>query len=68
MGYKPRQYPSSSNEDDPDKANPFSLPRIKVRIESEMKLDPRPEFHRVVLAVDGKGELVAKSTGSQRSR
>ncbi|EPQ59047.1 hypothetical protein GLOTRDRAFT_113867 [Gloeophyllum trabeum ATCC 11539] len=46
------------------------LPRVKVQIQSPMRLDPRPEFHRVVIksAVDeGQGRLKAYSTGGQRS-
>ncbi|PWN17767.1 hypothetical protein BCV69DRAFT_285652 [Microstroma glucosiphilum] len=52
-------------------SNPYSLPRIKVRLTSEMRLDPRPEFHRVVLGPPGResedGLMVARSTGAQRS-
>ena len=42
--------------------------RIKVRLAEALRLDPRPEFHRVVVAPDANGELVARSTGVQRSR
>ncbi|KAJ7668136.1 MoaB/Mog domain-containing protein [Mycena rosella] len=44
------------------------LPRVPVRLASAMALDPRTEFHRVVVRVDpGAGELRAASTGGQRS-
>ncbi|PFH50151.1 hypothetical protein AMATHDRAFT_75774 [Amanita thiersii Skay4041] len=42
------------------------LPRVPVKLMSEMYLDPRVEFHRVVIKVDGEG-LKAYSTGGQRS-
>lgn len=51
----------------------WSLPRVSVKLAQTVKLDPRPEFHRVVVRVQ-QGEagtpasLVAYSTGSQRSR
>ncbi|GAC95067.1 molybdenum cofactor biosynthesis protein [Pseudozyma hubeiensis SY62] len=45
----------------------WNLPKVNVKLSSGMKLDPRPEFHRVVVKVDADGELVAYSTGSQRS-
>ena len=32
-----------------------------------MRLDPRPEFHRVVLRVGDDGTIKAYSTGGQRS-
>lgn len=32
-----------------------------------MRLDPRPEFHRVVLRAAGDGTIKAHSTGGQRS-
>ena len=44
----------------------WELPRVKVRIDRDMQLDPRPEFHRVRIVAEGDG-LVAKSTGGQRS-
>lgn len=43
------------------------LARVKVRLQDEMRCDPRPEYHRVVINVR-EGELFASSTGSQRSR
>ncbi|KAJ9476168.1 Molybdopterin molybdenumtransferase [Pseudozyma hubeiensis] len=45
----------------------WNLPKVNVTLASGMRLDPRPEFHRVVVRVEGDGELVAHSTGSQRS-
>lgn len=44
------------------------LARTQVRIEDDMRLDPRPEFHRVVIRPNEEGGLSAFSTGSQRSR
>lgn len=32
-----------------------------------MRLDPRPEFHRVHVEPDSEGNLIAYSTGTQRS-
>jgi len=42
------------------------LPRVKVKIQHEMKLDPRVEFHRVVIRAESDG-MKAYSTGGQRS-
>ncbi|KAF7318396.1 Molybdopterin molybdenumtransferase [Mycena chlorophos] len=42
-------------------------PRVGVKLASEMVLDRRTEFHRVVVSVNGDGALVAESTGGQRS-
>lgn len=50
-----------------EEANGWSIPRTKVNLGSQMKLDPRPEFHRVVVRAEGERGLVAYSTGSQRS-
>lgn len=56
------------DKNNPATANPFSLPRIKVQLASAMRLDnARPEFHRVVVTVNDQGQLMATSTGSQRS-
>lgn len=44
------------------------LARVQVQTEDEMRLDPRPEFHRVVIRPNSDGGLSAFSTGSQRSR
>ncbi|KAJ7066192.1 molybdenum cofactor biosynthesis protein [Mycena amicta] len=44
------------------------FPRVRVQLASAMPLDPRTEFHRVVIRVDkNSGMLVAESTGGQRS-
>jgi len=50
------------------------LPRVMVQIQNSMPLDPRTEFHRVILrssleATQGKPDmtLTASSTGGQRS-
>ncbi|KAG6916471.1 hypothetical protein DXG01_006665 [Tephrocybe rancida] len=42
------------------------LPRLRVTLQTEMYLDPRTEFHRVVIS-PGPNGLVASSTGGQRS-
>ncbi|KAJ7034160.1 MoaB/Mog domain-containing protein [Mycena alexandri] len=42
------------------------LPRVSVKLGSTMNLDPRTEFHRVVIYADVDG-LKAFSTGGQRS-
>jgi len=44
----------------------WRLPQVRVRIDSAMRLDPRPEFHRVRVRPVGDA-LVASSTGGQRS-
>ncbi len=48
-----------------------NLPRIKVLLGNDMPLDPREEFHRVIVTpsadVNKAGLLVATSTGGQRS-
>lgn len=44
----------------------WSLPKIPVTVAEEMRLDTRPEFHRVTVKADREG-LVAYSTGKQRS-
>ncbi|KAG6854460.1 hypothetical protein C0991_006539 [Blastosporella zonata] len=46
---------------------PFAqLPRVRVTLQTEMYLDPRTEFHRVVISQGASG-LIASSTGGQRS-
>ncbi|EST06794.1 Molybdopterin binding domain protein [Kalmanozyma brasiliensis GHG001] len=45
----------------------WNLPKVEVVLGGEMRLDPRPEFHRVVVRSEGDKGLVAYSTGSQRS-
>ncbi|KAH7887399.1 MoaB/Mog domain-containing protein [Phlebopus sp. FC_14] len=42
------------------------LPRVKVQIQNAMRLDPRVEFHRVIVKATPNG-LQATSTGGQRS-
>ena len=46
--------------------NPM-LPVAKVSLAQDVKLDPRPEYHRVFISVGTQGGLVASSTGGQRS-
>ncbi|KZS97806.1 hypothetical protein SISNIDRAFT_481693 [Sistotremastrum niveocremeum HHB9708] len=46
--------------------NACQLPSIPVQIADDMRLDPRPEFHRVIIRRTG-DKLVAYSTGGQRS-
>jgi gephyrin len=43
------------------------LPVAKVTLAQDVKLDPRPEYHRVFIAASETGGLVAISTGGQRS-
>ncbi|KAJ3975269.1 MoaB/Mog domain-containing protein [Lentinula raphanica] len=45
------------------------LPRVRVELQQPMVLDPRTEFHRVIIRSDFKegGKLKAYSTGGQRS-
>ncbi|OCH94289.1 hypothetical protein OBBRIDRAFT_789424 [Obba rivulosa] len=42
------------------------LPRVRVHIQHEMRLDSRPEFHRAVIKA-APGGFLAYSTGGQRS-
>ncbi|KZT66051.1 hypothetical protein DAEQUDRAFT_489147 [Daedalea quercina L-15889] len=42
------------------------LPRVRVQLRDSMRLDPRPEYHRVVINAGPEG-LLAYSTGGQRS-
>ncbi|KAL5508173.1 hypothetical protein ACEPAH_5792 [Sanghuangporus vaninii] len=42
------------------------LPRVRVELTDTMQLDPRTEFHRVVISAGSNG-LKARSTGGQRS-
>ncbi|CAL1700302.1 unnamed protein product [Somion occarium] len=42
------------------------LPRVRVQVQDSMPLDPRPEYHRVVVMSEPDG-LKAYSTGGQRS-
>ncbi|KAF8476162.1 gephyrin [Kalaharituber pfeilii] len=46
------------------------LPRVKVTLENDVPLDPRPEFVRAVVTWDAEragGQLAARTTGGQRS-
>jgi gephyrin len=46
----------------------WHLPSIKVQATSAMRLDPRPEFHRVTIQpISEPPYLIARSTGGQRS-
>ena len=46
----------------------WHLPTVKVQTTSAMRLDPRPEFHRVAIEAIAKPPyLIARSTGGQRS-
>lgn len=51
--------------------NTPDLPRIVIQtnyqIQDTVRLDPRPEFHRVVLRAGDDGTMKAYSTGGQRS-
>ncbi|KAF3912265.1 Gephyrin [Arthrobotrys entomopaga] len=47
--------------------NEVHLPKALVTVDREIPLDPRPEYHRVTIKIDKSGELVARSTGGQRS-
>ncbi|KAI0921190.1 hypothetical protein AcW2_006245 [Taiwanofungus camphoratus] len=42
------------------------LPRIRVQLQDIMRLDPRPEYHRVIIKASPAG-FIAHSTGGQRS-
>ncbi|KAK3070803.1 hypothetical protein LTR53_009808 [Teratosphaeriaceae sp. CCFEE 6253] len=47
---------------------PWGLPKVKVVLEQEVRLDPkRTEYHRVVVSAKEDGLLYATSTGFQRS-
>jgi len=46
--------------------NRCSLPRVRVELTENMRLDPHAEFHRVHIRTSQKG-LTASSTGGQRS-
>ncbi|KAI0970507.1 molybdenum cofactor synthesis domain-containing protein [Xylaria arbuscula] len=48
--------------------SPAGLPKVPVFLAHDFSLDKtRPEYHRVIVTVDGTGRLVATSTGGQRS-
>jgi gephyrin len=44
-----------------------ALPIAKVALAQDVRLDPRPEYHRVFISVSKDGGLIAVSTGGQRS-
>lgn len=47
---------------------PYELPMVRVTLDQDVRLDPRPEYHRVFVAFDSNdGKLHARSTGGQRS-
>ncbi|EON61034.1 molybdopterin biosynthesis protein MoeA [Coniosporium apollinis CBS 100218] len=47
---------------------PVGLPKVKVTLEEEVRLDAkRAEYHRVVVVARADGRLYASSTGGQRS-
>ncbi|KNZ76431.1 Gephyrin, partial [Termitomyces sp. J132] len=48
------------------KKSQVQLPRVRVTLQSEIYLDPRTEYHRVIVS-QGPNGLVATSTGGQRS-
>ncbi|KAK3652785.1 hypothetical protein LTR22_011449 [Elasticomyces elasticus] len=49
-------------------AQPWGLPKVKVVLDHEMKMDPlRTEYHRVIVSAREDGLLYATSTGFQRS-
>lgn len=45
----------------------YHLPTIRVTVKQDIQLDPRPEYHRVVVEQGNDGKLYALSTGGQRS-
>lgn len=48
--------------------SPAGLPKVKVVLDSDIKMDPqRNEYHRVIVVAREDGRLHATSTGSQRS-
>ncbi|TQV96207.1 molybdenum cofactor biosynthesis protein Gephyrin [Cordyceps javanica] len=46
---------------------PVGLPKVPVVLGHDFPMDPRPEYHRAVLTVGPDGQLIANSTGGQRS-
>ncbi|GJN81027.1 molybdenum cofactor biosynthesis protein Gephyrin [Purpureocillium lilacinum] len=46
---------------------PVGLPKVPVVLAHDFPMDPRPEYHRAVVAVGKDGQLTASSTGGQRS-
>lgn len=48
--------------------SPAGLPKVKVVLDSDIKMDPeRNEYHRVIIVTKPDGRLHATSTGGQRS-
>ncbi|KAH7136486.1 MoaB/Mog domain-containing protein [Dactylonectria macrodidyma] len=47
--------------------SPVGLPKLPATLSHDFPLDPRPEYHRVVVTVGKDGLLSATSTGGQRS-
>lgn len=48
--------------------SPAGLPKIKVILDQEVKMDPkRAEYHRALVSAEADGTLHAASTGGQRS-
>lgn len=47
--------------------SPVGLARVPVVLGHDFAMDPRPEYHRVVVTVGADGQLMANSTGGQRS-
>lgn len=45
----------------------IGLPTIPIQISHQVKLDPRPEYHRVNVIIDNEGQLKATTSGGQRS-
>lgn len=54
-------------EEGGEQPNRYTLPRVKVLTLSSLPTDSRPEFHRAVVMATPSGELIARSTGGQRS-
>lgn len=47
--------------------SPVGLPKVPATLAHDFPLDPRPEYHRVVVTAGKDGLLSAASTGGQRS-
>lgn len=66
-GHKTLDATDSTNTEVFDTNHTSLAPRVTVVLSHDIKLDPRPEFHRVTLRVSDDGVLCATSTGMQRS-
>ncbi|KDN38088.1 hypothetical protein K437DRAFT_259526 [Tilletiaria anomala UBC 951] len=68
-GYPPVTAPRlfGRTQDTQAPPNPWCMARVRVKLRQPVKLDPRPEFHRVCISTDSAGQLYASSTGQQRS-